>query len=592
MKRTLIGDNNKRLWLLAAILLFPLFVMAQNRKKVAVYVMGEDVGINKVLESKLVYAISSSIGFTAIERTEAFLAELNKEQKYQRTGAVDDNEFSRLGRQFGVQYVCVASVSEVFNEKYLSARLIDVESAQVEYTASSSGTIGSLPDAINAAEIVSKDLLSSLGKSKQSDAHKVAVYVAKNEASRNIGRVFGDKLVAALTTSGRYIAVERTNSFLQQLSKEQTYQRTGVVDDNEISRLGKQFGVQLVCVVDISNVFGEKFISARLINVETAEVVNTHDVGGEINNMETCIRMADEIANNLSKGTFTEQARINRKVASELKQASSSNALITYFLGDRHDRYVDLNGNYVDLGLPSGILWKSTNETELYDYYSAMDKFGNKLPTVEQWEELKKYCTWEWTENGYKIIGPNNNYIFICATKRNNPAAENYWAYKYGVSESSARCYHFSPNDVSISSKISTDPCAVCLVDAATEESLKVIYRGKPSLYQEELDSIYNVSVIDPEFPGGIEAMSAFLKENVCYPDSAKEWGIQGTVFYSFIVEKSGRITNIEILKSPIGGFCEEMIRVLKLMPRWKPDQNENHTVRSRFTCCLKFILR
>ena len=66
--------------------------------------------------------------------------------------------------------------------------------------------------------------------------------------------------------------------------------------------------MQYVCVADVSDVFNEKYISARLIDVETAEVVNTHDAGGEMNDMSSCLRMANEIAANLSKGTFAEQA--------------------------------------------------------------------------------------------------------------------------------------------------------------------------------------------------------------------------------------------------------------------------------------------
>ena len=291
-----------------------------QQKKVAVYVTGEDAGINKVLGSKLVSAIARSNEFSAIERTESFLAELSKEQNYQRTGAVDDNELSRLGKQFGVQYICVAAVSDAFNEKYLSARLIDVETAQVERTASSSGAIQSLDGIVAAANSVSNDLLSSLGRGRQSNLKKVAVYVVKNEAGRNIGRVLGDKLVAGFTNSGRYIAIERTNSFLSQLSKEQKYQRTGAVDDNDISRLGKQFGVQYVCVADVTDVYGEKYISARLIDVETAEVVNTHDVGGAMNNMSGCLRMANDIAAKLSKGTFAEQAEEARLEAIRREQ--------------------------------------------------------------------------------------------------------------------------------------------------------------------------------------------------------------------------------------------------------------------------------
>ena len=76
---------------------------------------------------------------------------------------------------------------------------------------------------------------------------------------------------------------------------------------------------------------------------------------------------------------------------------------------------------YVDLGLPSGTKWKSVNETnpndknDLYIYNDAMATFGNKLPTIEQFEELKDLCEWIWIETGYKVVGTNGNYIILPA---------------------------------------------------------------------------------------------------------------------------------------------------------------------------------
>ncbi|MBR2450092.1 MAG: hypothetical protein IKB40_01190 [Paludibacteraceae bacterium] len=74
--------------------------------------------------------------------------------------------------------------------------------------------------------------------------------------------------------------------------------------------------------------------------------------------------------------------------------------------------------NYVDLGLPSGTLWKKTNEggdSTLYTYNEAVSRFGNKLPTNQQLEELKNKCTWTWTGSGYKVIGPNGESITLPA---------------------------------------------------------------------------------------------------------------------------------------------------------------------------------
>lgn len=70
---------------------------------------------------------------------------------------------------------------------------------------------------------------------------------------------------------------------------------------------------------------------------------------------------------------------------------------------------------YVDLGLPSGTKWKTTNEAGFYNWDSATSKFGDKLP--EQWQlmELEKYCKWTWTGKGYTVTGKNGKSIFLPA---------------------------------------------------------------------------------------------------------------------------------------------------------------------------------
>lgn len=69
----------------------------------------------------------------------------------------------------------------------------------------------------------------------------------------------------------------------------------------------------------------------------------------------------------------------------------------------------------VDLGLPSGTLWFTTNENDLYDYDTAQSEYGKNLPTKEQWEELKEQCQWTWTGSGYKVTGPNGFSISLPA---------------------------------------------------------------------------------------------------------------------------------------------------------------------------------
>ena len=71
---------------------------------------------------------------------------------------------------------------------------------------------------------------------------------------------------------------------------------------------------------------------------------------------------------------------------------------------------------WVNLGLPSGTLWKDENEEGgFYTYDEAMSQFGSRLPTQTQWEELINKCTWTWTGSGYRVTGPNGRSITLPA---------------------------------------------------------------------------------------------------------------------------------------------------------------------------------
>lgn len=70
-----------------------------------------------------------------------------------------------------------------------------------------------------------------------------------------------------------------------------------------------------------------------------------------------------------------------------------------------------MNGapKYVDLGLPSGTRWAQEAEQGFYTYDQALQKFGSKLPTKEQMDELITYCRiqWNYDRNGLEVTGPN-----------------------------------------------------------------------------------------------------------------------------------------------------------------------------------------
>ena len=107
----------------------------------------------------------------------------------------------------------------------------------------------------------------------------------------------------------------------------------------------------------------------------------------------------------------------------------------------------------------------------------------------------------------------------------------------------------------------------------------------------EELE-IFTVVESMPEYIGGDEARMSFLQENIKYPQLARESGIQGTVFVTFVVETNGSVTDVRVLRGIGGGCDEEAVRVVKLMPKWKPGMQRSKPVRVQFTMPIRFTLQ
>lgn len=102
---------------------------------------------------------------------------------------------------------------------------------------------------------------------------------------------------------------------------------------------------------------------------------------------------------------------------------------------------------------------------------------------------------------------------------------------------------------------------------------------------------IFTIVEDQPAFPGGESALFEYLRNNISYPQMAKESNIQGTVFVTFVVEPDGFISNVKVLRG-IGGGCDnEAIRVVKKMPRWSPGKQRGKPVRVQFNLPIKFVL-
>lgn len=96
-----------------------------------------------------------------------------------------------------------------------------------------------------------------------------------------------------------------------------------------------------------------------------------------------------------------------------------------------------------------------------------------------------------------------------------------------------------------------------------------------------------------PSFQGGdLNSFRNWVQGKVRYPQIAQENGVQGKVVLSFVIEKDGSLTNIEVLQSPDRSLADEAVRVLKTSPKWEPGQQRNQPVRVKYTLPVDFRIQ
>jgi len=111
------------------------------------------------------------------------------------------------------------------------------------------------------------------------------------------------------------------------------------------------------------------------------------------------------------------------------------------------------------------------------------------------------------------------------------------------------------------------------------------------SVQAQEEEPFYVVVDQMPEFPQGQEGLGDYIRGNLSYPRTALDAKKEGIVIASFIVEKDGNITNIEIVRGLGYGCDEEVIRLIKMMPQWKPGLKDGKPVRVKLNIPVQFKL-
>ena len=103
-------------------------------------------------------------------------------------------------------------------------------------------------------------------------------------------------------------------------------------------------------------------------------------------------------------------------------------------------------------------------------------------------------------------------------------------------------------------------------------------------------DKVLEKAEVMPEYPGGDQAMMQFVADNVKYPQEAIDKEISGRVMVGFVVEKDGSITGISITQSLSVECDREAMRVLRMMPNWKPGIQNDLPCRTKV--CIPIVFK
>ena len=194
------------------------------------------------------------------------------------------------------------------------------------------------------------------------------------------------EMVKAIGRQTGYAAFTRTD--IDQIMSEHNFQQSGMVNDSTRKRLGEMQGVDYVCVTKITKEGNNFYLEANLVNIESGKISNPATAYGELEGgslekmLAACEKLAAELVGKRAQTTTSTYKAPTVTYSPSPSQATTTPA----------PKPAVQEAEYVDLGLPSGTLWKKTNEGGTYSrftYGEAYGRFRSKLPTYEQYIELK-----------------------------------------------------------------------------------------------------------------------------------------------------------------------------------------------------------
>ena len=102
-------------------------------------------------------------------------------------------------------------------------------------------------------------------------------------------------------------------------------------------------------------------------------------------------------------------------------------------------------------------------------------------------------------------------------------------------------------------------------------------------------NDVYNMVDQSAKFQDGYNSIIKFVQENIKFPAEAQENNVHGKLMVSVVVEKDGALSDIKIKKGLGYGLDEEIVRIIKMMPKWQPAQHKGKAVRQSQTIMIPF---
>ncbi len=152
---------------------------------------------------------------------------------------------------------------------------------------------------------------------------------------------------------------------------------------------------------------------------------------------------------------------------------------------------------------------------------------------------------------------------------------------------------------VTIDEQIATDASAgtVTHLDGSTNKNIFIEHRVEIKVEPEPVaepktEEIFKSVEQMPQFPGGEAALMKFLSSHINYPPMAAENNVQGKVIVQFVVDKTGKVGEVKVVRNVDKDLDNEAIRVCKALPKFTPGRQNGRPVSVWYTLPIQFKLQ